>query len=235
MGCSSLKLDWNCLALIPEAPSRDADGHDDVGGHLREENKEEDEEIEGAVTPSREKRGTSVIHPFRFAFHFDPIWNKPEGFVHRPVPTDKGARGEEEGPEDGEAQADPAGRGLHAEHGEGGDQVQEQRASVDWNRKDCGRVKEPGWRRQRNSFSVSDPGSKVSVFAQTLEPGLRADWLGSLLSVSGSRSFLSFKMIKRFRDVKDEASYARQLKKSNAFSVAEETTAGITSDSHIQK
>lgn len=34
--------------------------------------------------------------------------NKPEGFVHRPVPTDEGARSEEEGPEDGEAQADPA-------------------------------------------------------------------------------------------------------------------------------
>lgn len=53
------------LSPIPEAPSRDADGHDDVGGHLREEDKEEDEEIEGAVTPEGEKREALNI-PFKF-------------------------------------------------------------------------------------------------------------------------------------------------------------------------
>lgn len=67
-----------------------------------------------------------------FFFHLKSRWlNKPEGFVHRAVPTDKGARSEEEGPEDGEAQADATGRGRDTEHGEGGDQVQEQRAGVD--------------------------------------------------------------------------------------------------------
>lgn len=59
MSCSSLKqpkqTQVDCLALLPEAPSRDADGHDDVGDHLGEENKEEDEEVEGAVTPRRER------------------------------------------------------------------------------------------------------------------------------------------------------------------------------------
>lgn len=55
----------------------------------------------------------------------------PEGFVHRSVPTDKRAGGEEEPPQDCEAQANTA-RGVHAEHGQGGDQVEEQRASADW-------------------------------------------------------------------------------------------------------
>lgn len=55
----------------------------------------------------------------------------PEGFVHGSVPTDEGAGGEEEPPKDGEAQAHAA-RGVHAEHGQGGDQVEEQRASADW-------------------------------------------------------------------------------------------------------
>lgn len=66
MSCSSLKqhkqTQVDCLALIPEAPSRDADGHDDVGDHLGEENKEEDEEIEGAVTPSREREELLRTH-----------------------------------------------------------------------------------------------------------------------------------------------------------------------------
>lgn len=57
--------------------------------------------------------------------------NRPEGFVHWSVPADKGAGGEEQRPEDGEAQADASGR-VHAEHGQGGDEVEEQRASADW-------------------------------------------------------------------------------------------------------
>jgi len=40
---------------IPEAPSRDTDGHDDGDDHLGKENKEEDKEIEGAVTPAGER------------------------------------------------------------------------------------------------------------------------------------------------------------------------------------
>lgn len=46
-----------CLLVIPETPSRDTNGHDDVDGHLGKENEEEDEEVEGAVTPKevREK------------------------------------------------------------------------------------------------------------------------------------------------------------------------------------
>lgn len=99
---------------------------------MRKEDKEEDEEIEGAVTPRRGERDELlIIHPYRPVFHSDPTRNGPEGLVHRPVPTDEGARSEEQRPEDGEAQADPAGRGVDAEHGEGGDQVQEQRARVD--------------------------------------------------------------------------------------------------------
>lgn len=41
----------NCLLVIPETPSRDTNSHDDVDDHLCKENEEEDEEIEGAVTP----------------------------------------------------------------------------------------------------------------------------------------------------------------------------------------
>lgn len=45
-----------CLSIIPETPSGDTDGHDDVDNHLGKENKEEDKEAEGAVTPRRERK-----------------------------------------------------------------------------------------------------------------------------------------------------------------------------------
>lgn len=67
-----------------------------------------------------------------FVFSKSRWWYKPEGFVHRSVPTDEGAGGEEEGPEDGEAQADTTTGGVHTEHGQGGDQVEEQCARADW-------------------------------------------------------------------------------------------------------
>jgi len=61
------------------------------------------------------------------------MWSRypPEGFVHRPVPTDKGAGGEEEGPQDRKTQAHAAGR-VHYEHGQRGDQVEEQGGRTDW-------------------------------------------------------------------------------------------------------
>lgn len=78
-----------------------------------------------------------VVIPYQLAClktkkDFSSWWRyTPEGFVHRSVPADEGAGGEEERPEDGEAQAHATG-GVHAEHGQGGDQVEEQRASADW-------------------------------------------------------------------------------------------------------
>jgi hypothetical protein len=45
---------------IPETPTRNANGHDDVEDHLDEKNEEEGEEVEGAVTPERKK----CIHRF---------------------------------------------------------------------------------------------------------------------------------------------------------------------------
>lgn len=44
-----------CFLAIPETPSGDTNSHNHIDDHLGEENKEEDEEIEGAVTP-REKK-----------------------------------------------------------------------------------------------------------------------------------------------------------------------------------
>lgn len=56
---------------------------------------------------------------------------KPEGFIHGTVPADKGAGGKEDGPEDGEAQANTATRGVHTEHSQGGHHVEKQRGSTD--------------------------------------------------------------------------------------------------------
>lgn len=44
-----------CLLVIPETPARDANRHDDIDDHLGKENEEEDEEVEGAVTPGEDK------------------------------------------------------------------------------------------------------------------------------------------------------------------------------------
>lgn len=84
--------------------------------------------LERREKQAREGQTFNPIHYWSVDFFW---WYPPEGFVHRSVPTDEGAGGEEEGPEDGEAQADTSW-GVHAEHGQGGDQVEEQRASADW-------------------------------------------------------------------------------------------------------
>lgn len=44
------------IFVLPETPSRDADSHDDVDDDLSEENKKEDEKVEGAVTPENRKQ-----------------------------------------------------------------------------------------------------------------------------------------------------------------------------------
>jgi len=51
----------------------------------------------------------------------------PEGFVHRPVPTDEGAGGEEEKPKDGKTEANRCRNitGLATEHSQTGDEVKE--------------------------------------------------------------------------------------------------------------
>lgn len=54
----------------------------------------------------------------------------PEGFVHRPVPTDPGAGGEEEEPEDRQAKTHAFAL-VHTEVGQGGDQVKQQSAGRD--------------------------------------------------------------------------------------------------------
>lgn len=43
------------LLVVPETPSRDANGHDDEEDHLGKENEEERKEVEGAVTPRERK------------------------------------------------------------------------------------------------------------------------------------------------------------------------------------
>lgn len=45
-----------CSLVIPEAPSRNANSHDDVDDHLGKKNEEEGEEVEGAVTPRQERK-----------------------------------------------------------------------------------------------------------------------------------------------------------------------------------
>lgn len=57
-------------------------------------------------------------------------WYVPEGFVHRPVPTDEGAGGEEEKPEDGKTKAHSI-IGIHTEDSQTGDEVNEQSACCD--------------------------------------------------------------------------------------------------------
>jgi hypothetical protein len=42
-----------CSWDIPETPSRNANGHDNIDNHLDEENEEEGKEVEGTVTPER--------------------------------------------------------------------------------------------------------------------------------------------------------------------------------------
>lgn len=138
------KTQMPCLWVVPEPPSGDADSHDDADDHLGEENEEEDKKVEGTVTPRRKKttigrvgkhwKGSPwVCYLIVLFFFFKWRWQvKPEGFVNRAVPTHKGAGGEEEGPEDSEAQANTATRGVHAEHGQGGHHVEKQRGSTDW-------------------------------------------------------------------------------------------------------
>lgn len=123
-----------CSLVVPEPPSGDTDSHDDAGDHLGEKNEEEEKKIEGAVTPRREKRQVTVT-PLGSFGKCGPTSGRrlvePEGFVDGPVPANKGAGGEEEGPEDGQAQAHAAARGVGAEHGQGGQHVEEQRGSAD--------------------------------------------------------------------------------------------------------
>lgn len=45
----------SCLLVVPEAPSRDTNSHDDADDHLGKENEEEEKKIEGAITPRRKK------------------------------------------------------------------------------------------------------------------------------------------------------------------------------------
>lgn len=55
-------------------------------------------------------------------------WYVPERFIHRPVPTDEGAGGEEQEPEDGKAKAYTVVH-LHTKQRKAGDEVEDQRAS----------------------------------------------------------------------------------------------------------
>ncbi len=57
-------------------------------------------------------------------------WYVPEGFVHRPVPTNKGAGGEEENPEYGKAETNST-IGIRTEHSQTGDEIKEQSACCD--------------------------------------------------------------------------------------------------------
>lgn len=59
----------------------------------------------------------------------------PEGLVDGPVPADKGHRGEEDEPEDGQTKVDSI-CSTCSEIGQAGQDVEEQRGAVDWsNRK----------------------------------------------------------------------------------------------------
>lgn len=55
----------------------------------------------------------------------------PKRSVNRSVPTDEGAGREEQQPEDGEAEVDPAVR-VHTEPGHAAHHVGQQRPSVNW-------------------------------------------------------------------------------------------------------
>lgn len=61
----------------------------------------------------------------------------PEGFVHRPIPTEEGAGGEEEKPKDGKTEANRCRSitGLPTEQSQTGDEVKEQSACCDCKRK----------------------------------------------------------------------------------------------------
>lgn len=135
------KMEMACFLAIPETPSGDTNGHNHIDDHLGEENKEEDEEIEGAVTPREKKNNfykdkkkktnlANVIFS-QCVFYKRRWWYEPKGFIHRSVPTDKGAGGEEDGPENGKAQANTTPGRVHAEHGQRGNEVEEQRATAD--------------------------------------------------------------------------------------------------------
>lgn len=108
----------NRLWLIPETPSRDPNGHDDIDNHLGKEDEEEGEEVEGTVTPTKEQthmnspQGTLTEATVQFLYPLSTDhkccprliisttvcgsqrWYTPEGFVHRSVPADEGAGGE---------------------------------------------------------------------------------------------------------------------------------------------
>lgn len=78
------------------APARDANSHNNIKHQLGEEDKKEYEEVERTVTP--------------------------KCFVHRSVPTDEGAGGEEDYPEDGKTKAHSI-TGIHKEHSHTGDEI----------------------------------------------------------------------------------------------------------------
>lgn len=61
----------------------------------------------------------------------------PEGFVHRPVPTEEGAGGEEENPKDCKTEANRRRSitGLSAEQSQAGDEVKEQSACRDYKKR----------------------------------------------------------------------------------------------------
>lgn len=63
-----------CLWVIPETPSRDTNGHDNVDGHLGKENEEEDEEVEGAVTPKEVRQ--KIMKQQLIYSHYDLLIHK---------------------------------------------------------------------------------------------------------------------------------------------------------------
>lgn len=58
----------------------------------------------------------------------------PKGSIHRSVPTDEGARGEEQKPEDGQSQA-LTPTSVYAKHSHAGEEVEQQSAGRDCARK----------------------------------------------------------------------------------------------------
>lgn len=78
----------------------------------------------------------------------------PEGFVHRPVPTDKGAGGKKQNPENGQAQPHSI-IGIHTEISQAGYEVNEQRAGGNFKKREKDEKKWLGTKKERSTIYKS--------------------------------------------------------------------------------
>lgn len=115
-----------------------------MDAELTDVDEKEDEEAEGTVAPETEKAEEKKKKKKKSGGESENSGSEsrrilgtrgsPEGPVQRSVPADERAGGEEQEPEQGQAEVHPVRR-VHAEPGQAAEHVHEERAGVNWERR----------------------------------------------------------------------------------------------------